>query len=456
VRERERERCGRVAEYNSRHRNVAVCAKLEDKDGKNAKRLKKLLDKTEDRFESLLLKFEEQSSQLKAMNSALQEQVAGLRAEREALSELLAEREREGQAASSTPSDTKQASSSNMAQKTWFNEKKEEEEANANANAKKKNLFESSTDVTDDILGAIARVGFPDSNKNGQQGSTTTTEAKAVSTSTSANDSASSKASDLKLLPSVTVGCDDIQVMALIHSKLQERGFYCDDEEIEDWYFGETTQKSVMAFQCANGLTENGSVTQKEWEILLENEKEEFKWDVEQSAADTVENSKEEVSTSSSSSQKAKKKTQQQATDGSSSSSAEKMLGMEDFPLLREGDGGSHVRLLQLALDKRGCCVSEDESEFWFFGDSTETALKVFQSCNGLPESGIVDGEVWAKLCDGISEEVCNLDFFKERTGGERESDEADPHNIDRAKKGVFLIGEGRYEDPDKLAERNT
>ena len=102
-----------------------------------------------------------------------------------------------------------------------------------------------------------------------------------------------------------------------------------------------------------------------------------------------------------------------------------------------------------------GCCVSEDESEFWFFGDSTVTALKTFQACNHLPESGIVDHEVWAKLCDGMEDEVCNLDFFEKRTGGSSEAEEEDPHNIDRAKKGVFLIGEGRYEDPEKLSERS-
>ena len=100
-----------------------------------------------------------------------------------------------------------------------------------------------------------------------------------------------------------------------------------------------------------------------------------------------------------------------------------------------------------------GFCVSSDELEFWFFGDTTINALKTFQACHDMPESGIVDDEVWSKLCDGMEEEVCSIDFFEKSTGGISEAEEDDPFNIDRAKQGVFLLGEGRYEDPQKLGE---
>ena len=79
-------------------------------------------------------------------------------------------------------------------------------------------------------------------------------------------------------MPAVTVGCDSIQIMELLHAKLEEKGFYCADDEREDWYFGESTQNAVMSFQASNGLTENGSVTAKEWEVLLEGETD-FVWE---------------------------------------------------------------------------------------------------------------------------------------------------------------------------------
>ena len=137
---------------------------------------------------------------------------------------------------------------------------------------------------------------------------------------------------------------------------------------------------------------------------------------------------------------------------GSGAMSPLNLLNAESFPMLREGDGGRYVRLLQLALDKKGFCVSDDELEFWMFGDTTETALKTFQACSGMPESGVVDEEVWSMLCEGLENEVCSIEFLEERTSGVSEAEETDPYNIDRADgKGVFLLGEGRYEDPDRL-----
>ena len=97
--------------------------------------------------------------------------------------------------------------------------------------------------------------------------------------------------------------------------------------------------------------------------------------------------------------------------------------------------------------------MSDDELEFWMFGDTTENALKTFQACSGMPESGVVDEEVWSKLCEGMEGEVCSVEYMEEKTSGTSEAEEADPYNIDRAKQGVFLLGEGRYEDPGKLSE---
>ena len=50
-------------------------------------------------------------------------------------------------------------------------------------------------------------------------------------------------------------------------------------------------------------------------------------------------------------------------------------------------------------MDRKGFCVAEDEGEFWFFGGSTVNALRTFQACEGLPESGVVDEASWLALC---------------------------------------------------------
>ena len=300
------------------------------------------------------------------MNAVLQTQVDGLKEERAALAEIL-----QGQK-------EKTASHSSSNTTSTFTPQTKGEVSSANA----KDLFESSTDVSDDIFGAIARVGFPDSygssrteakrenkekNSNGERKPTseaaplTSTATVRVEESSSVEDlsaveglststsASSAKGNDkskeelLSTMPSITVGCDDIQLMSLLHTKLEERGFYCTDEETEDWYFGESTQNAVMAFQASQGLTENGSVTRKEWEILLENE-EHFSFKEEPQLTEAQGQGQGESESESESGE----------TEAKTSSSSDRMLGLEDFPMLREGDGGNHVRLLQLALDKRG------------------------------------------------------------------------------------------------------
>ena len=54
-----------------------------------------------------------------------------------------------------------------------------------------------------------------------------------------------------------------------------------------------------------------------------------------------------------------------------------------------------------------------------------------------------------------MEEDVCSVAFLEEKTGGVNEAEEADPYNIDRTDgQGVFLLGEGRYEDPKRLQEQ--
>lgn len=105
------------------------------------------------------------------------------------------------------------------------------------------------------------------------------------------------------------------------------------------------------------------------------------------------------------------------------------MLGK---PFLTPGDGGEAVRVMQEALTKAGFFCGDDDMEWWFFGDSTETALKTFQACHELAESGNVYDEVWDKLLPYV-----DLDQLCE-----------EPRIDKLATNGVFLLGEGRYENP--------
>ena len=127
-------------------------------------------------------------------------------------------------------------------------------------------MLTSSSNVTEDIMGAIAKVGFPDgfSVPSGDPAEVPATEAPAslpsaediVKDIVDAAEDAAEVASEeeavsmrttttLAQMPVVTVGCDDIPLMALLHESLESKGFYCTDDEREDWYFGDSTQNTT-------------------------------------------------------------------------------------------------------------------------------------------------------------------------------------------------------------------
>lgn len=56
-----------------------------------------------------------------------------------------------------------------------------------------------------------------------------------------------------------------------------------------------------------------------------------------------------------------------------------KKNALDRWPILREGDGGTHVHQLHCALGRRGYHCGEDDEVWWQFGDSTFSALVAFQ-----------------------------------------------------------------------------
>jgi putative chitinase len=63
-------------------------------------------------------------------------------------------------------------------------------------------------------------------------------------------------------------------------------------------------------------------------------------------------------------------------------------------PVLRQGDSGPDVTVLQTALTDHRFAVSADG----VFGPGTETAVKQFQLSAGLTGDGVVGSQTWAAL----------------------------------------------------------
>lgn len=97
-----------------------------------------------------------------------------------------------------------------------------------------------------------------------------------------------------------------------------------------------------------------------------------------------------------------------------------------------------------MALANAGYYTDEDEARWWNFGDTTLAALKTFQACSGLPESGVCDSSTWAALLGPRSSPADITTLRSEDSGAEE--DLADQHN-----NRVWLIGEQRWEDRSRL-----
>ena len=52
----------------------------------------------------------------------------------------------------------------------------------------------------------------------------------------------------------------------------------------------------------------------------------------------------------------------------------------------------------QLPRRHAGFYPEDDDTAWWNFGESTAEALRVFQACNDLPESGVCTAATWKAL----------------------------------------------------------
>lgn len=307
------------------------------------------------------------------------------------------------------------------------------------------------------------------------------------------------------LPPTLVVGSDDIYWVNQLHTGLVEAGYYPGDDDVEDFFFGESTQSALLTMQACEGLAETGVADEATWVKLLGPELTPFPSGGSEAGAageasspavapgasadakpfeqlfslaftETVEGSpggevrdaqRLEVTAATlapvagDASWEVVEEERLQAeaeavagaggevaVHGSASVQARHLeQGQQqlftEWPVLFEGDGGRAVHGMQVALIQEGYYPDEDEMRWWNFGSSTLAALKTFQACSGRPESGVCDTGTWqALLGPGASPaDIVSL----------RSEDSELEKDLTEQSDRVWLIGEQRWENRRRL-----
>lgn len=295
--------------------------------------------------------------------------------------------------------------------------------------------------------------------------------------------------------PELSVGADDIFWVNQLHTTLVDAGYYPGDEDIDDFYFGDSTLAAISTLQACNGLPETGFVDMVTWELLLgpslqpkqshdlsedmamagsphaqqETQKKAFVELFESTVENTTTvDAQGNVTAASSqvrvhdsavsptggrvdddlqwSAEATRSETGVVIRSSVSTSHQERRVASvpTKWPVLIEGDGGREVHALHVGLEKAGFSAGEDDTQWWQFGDTTMNALKTFQACSGLPESGVCDERTWKAL---LGEAAVPSDLVALHSGESDDEDLADDGGGTR----VWLIGEQRWEDRSKL-----
>ena len=151
---------------------------------------------------------------------------------------------------------------------------------------------------------------------------------------------------------------DEGENVRLLQEKLKELDFY---NGAIDGVFGRSTLAAVIAAQTDFGLDGDGIVGRQTWEKLYDNSS---------------------------------------SSNNTSQSISNSAIRVEDLPLLKEGNEGDSVRLLQEKLKELGFYDGDIDG---VFGRTTLEAVIAAQTDFGVDGDGIVGRQTWEKLYDNSS-----------------------------------------------------
>ncbi|CAJ1976563.1 unnamed protein product [Sphenostylis stenocarpa] len=146
----------------------------------------------------------------------------------------------------------------------------------------------------------------------------------------------------------------------------------------------------------------------------------------------------------------------------------EESVRVEQRSTLRKGSEGEEVRQMQEALQKLGFYSGEEDMDYSSFSSGTERAVKTWQAALGAPEDGIMTAELLGRLYLEISKKDMTQDtqsttvLPKDGENGAAVASVTDisetQQNVVKSDKGtefshrgVFLLGENRWEEPSRL-----
>eukprot|EP01025_Chloroclados_australasicus_P011982 TRINITY_DN1541_c0_g2_i3.p2 TRINITY_DN1541_c0_g2~~TRINITY_DN1541_c0_g2_i3.p2 ORF type:complete len:641 (-),score=117.30 TRINITY_DN1541_c0_g2_i3:455-2377(-) len=248
--------------------------------------------------------------------------------------------------------------------------------------------------------------------------------------------------------PTLCLGDDDIFWVNQLQAALLEKGYYCGEDEMEDWYFGDQTQNALLTFQACAQIPETGTVDEATWKALLGDDMKPIV--PEQDSATSSIRLEHDMQGQGHGAKEAVLATtidlKPQESESKQVSKSSKN-GVSGWPVLMEGDGGKETHALQVVLGRKGYYCGGEDVEWWQFGSTTLEAMKTFQACSSLPVSGVCDETCWKAL---LGDMAMPADIYDIQAGDASDDDMSDQDNR------IWLMGEQRWSDPSRLSSASS
>ncbi|MED6134808.1 hypothetical protein PIB30_040422 [Stylosanthes scabra] len=148
---------------------------------------------------------------------------------------------------------------------------------------------------------------------------------------------------------------------------------------------------------------------------------------------------------------------------------------VEKRSTLRMGSEGEQVREMQEALLKLGFYSGEEDMEFSSFSSGTERAVKTWQAALGASEDGVMTSELLERLYLEILTKDADNESRKSTAVSSKEGENGavvasvteisevqekvvkkGDTGIEATRRGVFLLGENRWEEPSRLTSSDV